>query len=77
MIAVANAWDNVNSSNNSLAQQIAAKLNYNSQYNVPEFLDMLRNIAPTDSNVISGTSRSVNNVINNQIFNYNKTTGGD
>ena len=61
------AWDQESFSDNPVIQQIIDKLNYASQYNTAEYVDMLNSIAPTDSNVISGTSSTLNTAINNQV----------
>ena len=59
-------WDGVQS-DNPFIQEIIDKLNYAAQYDNAGLISLLSNIAPTDSNVVSGTSRAVNNTINHQV----------
>lgn len=69
------AWNQENFSDNPVVQQILDQLNYAAQYDNVEYINILSNIAPTDSNVISGTSSALNTAINNQISDRLVTIG--
>ena len=70
-VAVGNAWDTeamlTDEFIDRVIQRIVERLNYAIQYNIEEYLRLLNNIAPTDTNVVSGTATSVINAISNQI----------
>ena len=66
-VAVANAWINETHSDNSQIQAIIDRLNYTSQYDVPAYMELLNDLTPINSHVVSGTSRAINSALNNII----------
>ena len=61
------AWNQESLSDNPAVQSIINQLNYAAQYDNIGYIKILNNIAPTDYNVISGTSTALKTAINNQI----------
>ena len=83
-IAVGTAWDNESVFSDEFIdfaiRKMIERLNYAIQYDIEDYIKMLESIAPNDTHVASGTSRSVNNAINNQVSNrlaHVGRSGGD
>lgn len=67
LLSVATAWNNIVNPSDMTVQRMQELLDISSQYDINEYLRILTNTAPTDAEVVSETSRTVNSSINNQV----------